>query len=86
MSTVPAPRRWTSSHWVRIGAVSSLAAVVFTAMFALAGQSDVSITLSSALSHAAVMTVLVSLTMPRLRGCYETRPAPLRWGLRLGDV
>jgi len=77
-------RRFTSSDWVRVGVLSATAAVVFTALLALAGASDVSITLQSALVHAVSMTVLVSLTMPRLRGAFEwCRPAGARWALRI---
>jgi len=76
-------RRLTSTHWFRVGVASVSAAIVLTALFALAGASHVSITLQSALVHAAGMTVLVSLTMPRLRAWCEHWPALARWGVRI---
>src|SRR5262249_27417093 len=54
-----------------------------TALFALAGHSDVSITLQSALVHAAVMPVLVSVTLPRLNAALASRSAPIRWTVKL---
>jgi signal transduction histidine kinase len=78
-------RRLRSTHWIRVGAASVTAAVLLTALFALAGASHVSITLQSALVHAASMTVLVSLTLPRLRGCLPSRPA-LGWGLKIAAL
>ena len=79
-------RRLPSTHWLRVGVLSAVAAVVLTALLALAGASDVSITLQSALVHAASMTVLVSLTLPRLRGVFECRPAGVRWTLRIATL
>ena len=83
MATADTIRRLRSAHWVRIGAVSAIAAIILTALFALAGASHISITLQSALVHAAGMTALVSLTMPRLRGHFERRPTGIRWALRI---
>jgi signal transduction histidine kinase len=79
-------RALTGTHWFRIGTVSVLAAGVLTAMFALAGHSDISITLQSALVHAAAMTTLVSLTVPRLRAALDGRPAALRWTVKLATL
>ena len=62
---------------------AAAAALMLTALFALAGHSDVSITLQSALVHAAVMTVTVSLTLPRLNAALASRSAPLRWTVKL---
>ena len=76
-------RALTHTHWFRIGTASVLAAGVLTALFALAGHSDISITLQSALVHAAAMTTLVSLTVPRLRTAVEARPAPVRWATKI---
>jgi len=76
-------RRLTSTHWFRVGSASLIAAVILTALFALAGHSYVSITLQSALVYATCMTVLVSLTIPRLRPHLECRSAPTRWTLRI---
>src|SRR5919201_1134374 len=76
-------RAVTGTHWFRIGTVSVLAAGVLTALFALAGHSHISITLQSALVHAAGMTVLVSLTVPRLRDAMDGRPAAARWTVKL---
>jgi len=75
-------RRLTSTHWFRVGLASVSAAGILTALFALAGHSEISVTLQSALVHAAGMTALVSLTMPWLRRCVEGRPALLGWGLK----
>ena len=72
-----------STHWFRIGAVSLAAAGVLTALFALAGHSHISITLQSALVHAVGMTVLVSLTVPRLRDAMAGRPATARWTVKM---
>jgi signal transduction histidine kinase len=83
VSTADTLRRLRSSHWFRVGLASASAAIILTALFALAGHSYVSITLQSALVHAAGMTTLVSLTMPRLRARLECQPTPLRWGLRI---
>ena len=60
-----------------------IAAFLLTALFALAGHRYISITLQSALVYATCMTVLVSLTMPRLRAHLESRPTPTRWTLRI---
>jgi signal transduction histidine kinase len=79
-------RRLGSSHWVRVGAASVVAAVILTALFALAGHSHVSITLQSALVHAAGMTTLVSLTLPRLRGAVAHRPAATRWTVKMAAL
>src|SRR5436190_520580 len=76
-------RRLTSTHWFRVGTASVSAAVVLTALFALAGASHITVTLQSALVHAAGMTALVSLTMPRLRGYFHRHPPAIRWGLRI---
>ncbi len=85
MPTADTLRRLRSTHWFRVGAVSATAAVLLTALFALAGNAYVSITLQSALVHAAGMTVLVSLTMPRLRACasLQSQPALVRWGVKI---
>jgi two-component system, LytTR family, sensor histidine kinase AlgZ len=69
----------TCTHWFRVGTASVVAAGVLTALYALAGHSHISITLQSALVHAAGMTTLVSLTVPRLRPAMEGRPAAMRW-------
>src|SRR5438046_640751 len=79
-------RRLTSTHWFRVGRASVSAAGILTALFALAGHSEISVTLQSALVHAAGMTVLVSLTMPWLRRCVEGQPAPLGWGLKIAAL
>src|SRR5438128_931794 len=79
-------RRLTSTHWFRVGLASVGAAGILTALFALAGHSEISVTLQSALVHAAGMTVLVSLTMPWLRRCVEGQPAPLGWGLKIAAL
>jgi len=79
--TDDALRRLTSTHWFRVGTVSVIAAVVLTALFALAGASHITVTLQSALVHAAGMTALVSLTLPRVRAWLERRPPPSRWGI-----
>src|SRR5205823_1422378 len=76
-------RRLTSTHWFRVGTASVSAAVVLTALFALAGASHITVTLQSALVHAAGMTVLVSLPVPRLRGDFHRHPPAIRWGLRI---
>src|SRR6266404_8745078 len=76
-------RRLTSTHWFRVGTASVSAAVVLTALFALAGASHITVTLQSALVHAAGMTALVSLTMPRLRGYFHRQSPTIRWGLRI---
>src|SRR5438067_7605749 len=76
-------RRLTSTHWFRVGTASVSAAVVLTVLFALAGASHITVTLQSALVHAAGMTALVSLTMPRLRGYFHRHPPAIRWGLRI---
>src|SRR2546430_14212688 len=76
-------RRLTSTHWFRVGLASVRAAGILTALFALAGHSEISVTLQSALVHATGMTVLVSLTMPWLRRSVEGQPAPLGWGLKI---
>ena len=52
--------------------------MVLTVLFALTGHSHVSITLQSALVHAAVMTVLVSLTLPRLSSVLVSRSTASR--------
>lgn len=83
MATADDLRRLKSSHWFQIGVVSAIAALILTALFALAGHSHVAVTLQSALVHAAGMTALVSLTLPRLR-CFNGRPATVRWGAKLG--
>src|SRR5438445_506419 len=76
-------RRLTSTHWFRVGLASVSAAGMLTALFALAGASHITVTLQSALVHAAGMTVLVSLTMPRLREYFHRHPPAIRWGLRI---
>jgi signal transduction histidine kinase len=76
-------RRLTSTHWFRVGVAAVGAALIMTALFALAGHSHVSVTLQSALVHAAVMTVLVSLTLPRLSSALAARSAPTRWTAKL---
>ena len=62
---------------------AAAAALVLTALFALAGHSDVSITLQSALVHAAVMTLIVSVILPRLHAALASRSAPIRWTVKL---
>src|SRR2546429_4323955 len=42
-------RRLTSTHWFRVGLASVSAAGILTALFALAGHSEISVTLQSAL-------------------------------------
>src|SRR6267143_1751276 len=79
-------RRLTSTPWFRVGLASVSAAGILTALFALAGHREISVTLQSALVHAAGMTVLVSLTMPWLRRCVEGQPAPLGWGLKIAAL
>jgi hypothetical protein len=86
VTTTETLRRLRSTHWFRVGLASLSAAGILTALFALAGHSEISVTLQSALVHAAGMTVLVSLAMPWLRGCVEGQPAPLRWGVRIGAL
>jgi len=83
VATADRPRSLGSSHWFRVGAVSLSAAGILTALFALAGHSHVSITLQSALVHAAGMTTLVSLTLPRLRAGVEGRPVAMRWAVKI---
>jgi len=79
-------RRLRATHWFRIGAAAVGAAVMLTALFALAGHSHISITLQSALLHAAGMTVLVSLTVPRLNGALMGRPTAMRWSVKLAAL
>jgi signal transduction histidine kinase len=79
-------RRLRATDWFRIGAASAIAAVLLTVVFALAGHSHVSMTLQSALVHAVGMTVLVTLTIPRLGLCLAGRPAVVRWGAKLGAL
>jgi len=79
-------RRLRATHWFRIGAAAVAAAVILTALFAAAGHSHISITLQSALLHAVGMTVLVSLTLPRLNAVLVGRPAAVRWSLKLGAL
>jgi signal transduction histidine kinase len=76
-------RSLTSTHWFRIGVAAVSAALVLTTLFALAGHSHVSVTLQSALVHAAGMTVLVSLTLPRLNRALTGRSAAMRWAVKL---
>ncbi|HEY3101379.1 MAG TPA: histidine kinase [Methylomirabilota bacterium] len=83
MATADRLRSLRSSHWVRVGAASLVAAVILTALLALAGHSHVSITLQSALVHAAAMTTLVSLTLPRLRATVAARPVATRWAVKI---
>ena len=86
MTTAETLRRFWSTPVFRVGVVSATAAVVFTVLLMLAGHSDISITLQSALVHAASMTVLVVLTMPRLRGCFDGRSPAVRWSLRIATL
>ncbi|HEV8586718.1 MAG TPA: histidine kinase [Methylomirabilota bacterium] len=79
-------RRLRSTHWFRVAVASLSAAILLTAVFALAGNRYVSITLQSALVHATGMTILVSLTVPRLRACLGPRPTLVRWGVKLGAM
>lgn len=83
MPTAETLRRLRSTHWVRIGMAAVVAAVVLTALFAMAGHGDVSITLQSALVHAVSMTMLVSLTLPRLAGALARRSTATRWTVKL---
>ena len=76
-------RQLRSTHSFKIGVAAASAALILTTLFALAGHSDVSITLQSALVHAAVMTVLVSVTLPRLNAALASRSAPIRWTVKL---
>jgi two-component system, LytTR family, sensor histidine kinase AlgZ len=76
-------RRLTSTHWFRVGLASVSAAGILTTLFALAGASHITVTLQSALVHAAGMTALVSLTMPWLREYVHRHPPAIRWGLRI---
>jgi len=82
VATADILRRLRASHWFQIGVLSASAALMLTALFALAGHSHVAVTLQSALVHAASMTALVSLTLPRLR-CFNGQPATVRWGAKL---
>ena len=84
MATTDRMRSLGSSYWVRVGGASVVAAVILTALFALAGHSHVSITLQSALVHAAAMTTLVSLTLPRVRAAVVDRPVAIRWAVKMG--
>jgi signal transduction histidine kinase len=79
-------RRLRATHWFRVGTASATAAVVLTALFALMGQSNVTVTLQSALVHAVTMTLLVSLVMPWLRGCFAHEPPVVRWGMRISSL
>ena len=74
-------RRLRSTHWFRVGVVSAVGALLFTALFALAGGVDISVTLKSALNHASSMTALVTLTMQRLRPRLQACAGALRWAL-----
>src|SRR5436190_18222393 len=56
---------------------------MLTALVALAGHRHISITLHSALVHAAGMTVLVSLTLPRLSRALTGRPPAVRWMVKI---
>jgi sensor histidine kinase YesM len=82
VATADTLRRLKSRHWFQIGVVSASAAIILTALFALAGHSHVSVTLQSALVHAAAMTALVSLTLPQLR-CLDLRSVTGRWSAKL---
>src|SRR5438477_9678992 len=62
---------------------SASAAVILTALFALAGHAHISVTLQSALVHAAGMTVLVSLTLPRLNSHLARWPTATRWSVKI---
>jgi signal transduction histidine kinase len=79
-------RGLTGSHWFQVGLASAIAAIILTALFALAGHSEISITLQSALVHAGTMTMLVSLTVPRLRARFEERPAHVRWSVKIATL
>jgi signal transduction histidine kinase len=79
-------RRLKSAQWLRIGAAAVGAALMLTALFALAGHGDISITLQSALVHAVGMTVLVSLTLPPLVWALAAQPAALRWIVKLAAL
>ena len=74
-------RRLRSTHWFRVGVVSAVGALLFTALFALAGGVDISVTLQSALIHASSMTALVTLMMQRLRPRLQACAGALRWAL-----
>jgi two-component system, LytTR family, sensor histidine kinase AlgZ len=74
-------RRLRAARWVRIGAMSLVAALLLTALFAIAGGVDIKVTLRSALIHAVCMTVLVTLTMQGARGRLARCSAPVRWPL-----
>ena len=81
MSRAETIRRLRSTHWFRVGVVSAVGALLLTALFALAGGVDIAVTLRSALIHAGSMTVLVTLTMQRLRPRLQACAGPLRWAL-----
>ena len=81
MSRAETIRRLRSTHWFRVGVVSAVGALLFTALFALAGGVDISVTLQSALIHASSMTALVTLTMQRLRPRLQACAGALRWAL-----
>ena len=86
MRTGDALRRLRSTHWFRIGVAAVGAALVLTALFALAGHGHVSITLQSALVHAVGMTVLVSLTLPQLVRALAAQPTAVRWIVKLAAL
>jgi signal transduction histidine kinase len=74
-------RRLMSIHWFRVGVLSVLAALLFTALFAFTGGVDISVTLQSALLHAVSMTMLVTVTMYKLRPRLHACGGLLRWAL-----
>jgi two-component system, LytTR family, sensor histidine kinase AlgZ len=79
-------RRLSSARWIHVGAVSVIAAFLLTAVYALTGSARISVTLQSALIHAAGMTALVTATMPRLRGHLQGRAAATRWALLIAAL
>lgn len=74
-------RRVRSSHGFRIAVASAIAALIVTALYAVTGAINISVTLHTALIHAASMTVLVTLTMGRLRRRLQDCSNPRRWSL-----
>jgi len=79
-------RRLRSSHGFRIGVASVAAALVVTALCAVTGAINISVTLQTALIHAASMTVLVTLTMGRLRRRLQDCGNPRRWSLVISTL
>ncbi|HET7341170.1 MAG TPA: histidine kinase [Methylomirabilota bacterium] len=72
-------RRLLDAHWFRVLRLAVLGALIMTALVALAGGVDISVTLRSALIHAGVMTALVTASMQRLRRRLVDCRAPKRY-------